>query len=140
MIRRPKQIMDCRLAPSISLVSGVRVAAATFSSGSELINARGWGDFANPIVLFRAPYPVAFSYAGPDHVWRETWRGKAQLPRTIRVEVRGAAGAPAVSTSTFIRAELPARCALATTPLDECLGTKTPANSGANSPAPRQGL
>jgi general secretion pathway protein J len=96
-------------------------------------------DFANPVVLFRAPYPIAFSYAGPDHAWRETWRGKAQLPRTIRVEVRGAAGAPAISTSTFIRAELPARCALPTTTLDECLGTKTSASSGANGPGTLQG-
>jgi len=86
-------------------------------------------DFANPIVMIRAPYPISFSYAGSDHVWRETWRGKAQLPRTIRVEVRDGAGTLAVSTSTFIRAELPARCATATTTLDECSGIKAPANA-----------
>jgi general secretion pathway protein J len=127
----------------------VRIADGTDNRGPALVRSTApftpstanptQGDFANPIVLFRAPYPISFSYAGPDHVWRETWRGKPQLPRTIRVEVRGAAGAPALSTSTFIRAELPARCALATTPLDECLGTKTPANSVANGPATRQG-
>jgi general secretion pathway protein J len=88
-------------------------------------------DFANPIVVMRAPYPISFSYAGPDHVWREIWRDKTQLPRTIRVDVRDAGGALAISTSTFIRAELPARCALAATTLDECLGNKPSSNSGA---------
>jgi len=122
----------------------VRIADASDNRGPALVR---WtapfvpksgpmteSDFANPIVMIRTPYPVSFSYAGPDRVWRETWRGKAQLPRTIRVEVRGAAGTLAVSTSTFIRAELPARCALATTTLDECLGIKRSASSGANGP------
>jgi general secretion pathway protein J len=89
-------------------------------------------DFANPIVLMRAPYPISFSYAGPDRVWRETWRGKTQLPRTIRVEVRDAQAALAVSTSTFVGAELPARCAVAAvTTVDACLNDKPSASSGA---------
>lgn len=101
-------------------------------------------DFANPIVLMRAPYPMRFSYAGRDRVWREIWRDKTQLPRTIRVDVRDAAGALAISTSTLIRAELPARCALATTTLDECLGNKPSANAsattGQGSPAGADGF
>jgi general secretion pathway protein J len=122
----------------------VRIADATDDRGPALVR---WtapfvpqagpakeGGFANPIVLMRAPYPISFSYAGPDRVWREVWRDKTQLPRTIRVEVRDAAGTLAVSTSTFVRAELPARCALATTTVDECLNNKPSANSGANGP------
>jgi general secretion pathway protein J len=69
-------------------------------------------NFANPVVVIRAPYRVSFSYAGPDRVWRDSWRGAAQLPHAIRVRVRDAATSMtlAVSTSTLIRAELPARC------------------------------
>jgi general secretion pathway protein J len=72
-------------------------------------------DFSNPVVLIRAPYRISFSYAGPDHMWQDTWRGVAQLPRAIRVSVRDSAASRtlAVSTSTVIRAELPARCAAA---------------------------
>jgi general secretion pathway protein J len=72
-------------------------------------------NFSNPVVLIRAPYRISFSYAGPDRMWRDTWRGSAQLPRAIRVSVRDAAAsrALAVSTSTVIRAEVPARCAAA---------------------------
>jgi general secretion pathway protein J len=69
------------------------------------------GGFSNPVVIMRAPYPIAFSYAGPDRAWREAWRGKAQLPRAVRVEVPGTSGRLMVSTSTIVRAELPALCA-----------------------------
>jgi general secretion pathway protein J len=86
-------------------------------------------DFSNPVVMIRAPYQVSFSYAGPDRVWRDTWRGAAQLPRAIRVRVQDAVtGSLAVSTSTFIRAEVPARCAGAKTVV-ECLGTSGLASS-----------
>jgi general secretion pathway protein J len=72
-------------------------------------------DFSNPVILIRAPYRISFSYAGPDRVWRDTWRSAAQLPRAIRMSVRDSAASRilAVSTSTVIRAELPARCAAA---------------------------
>jgi general secretion pathway protein J len=73
------------------------------------------GGFANPVVVMRAPYPIAFSYAGPDRAWREAWRGKMQLPRAVRVEVPGTSGRLLVSTSTVVRAELPALCAQPTT-------------------------
>ena len=69
-------------------------------------------NFANPVVVIRAPYRVTFSYAGRDRIWRDNWRGAAQLPHAIRVRVRDAATSMtlAVSTSTIVRAELPARC------------------------------
>jgi general secretion pathway protein J len=72
-------------------------------------------NFSDPVVLIRAPYRISFSYAGPDRVWRDAWRGAVQLPRAIRVSVRDSAAsrALAVSTSMVIRAELPARCAAA---------------------------
>jgi general secretion pathway protein J len=72
-------------------------------------------DFSNPVVLIRAPYRLSFSYAGPDHTWRDTWRAAARLPRAVRVSVRDSASSRilAVSTSTVIRAETPASCAAA---------------------------
>jgi general secretion pathway protein J len=86
--------------------------------------------FSDPVVLIRAPYRLSFSYAGPDHVWRDTWRGAAQLPRAIRVSVRDGAAARtvAVSTSTVIRAELPARCAAAKAAAG-CVQTQPASNS-----------
>jgi general secretion pathway protein J len=87
-------------------------------------------NFSDPVVLIRAPYRISFSYAGPDRVWRDTWRGATQLPRAIRVSVRDSAASRilAVSTSTVIRAELPARCAAAKAAAD-CIHTEPASNS-----------
>jgi general secretion pathway protein J len=96
------------------------------------------GGFSNPVVIMRAPYPIAFSYAGPDRAWHEAWRGKAQLPRTIRVEVPGSAGRLLVSTSTVVRAELPAQCVLPTTTPGDCSGgTDSSSDGGGSSPRRR---
>jgi general secretion pathway protein J len=83
-------------------------------------------EFLNTVVLVRAPYRISFSYAGADRMWRDTWRGAAQLPRAIRVSVRDFASSRtlAVSTSALIRAELPARCAAAKTDA-QCVQTET---------------
>jgi general secretion pathway protein J len=56
--------------------------------------------FAEPTVLMRAPYRLTFAYAGTDRVWRDTWRGQAQLPRQIRLTVRDAATSRALTIST----------------------------------------
>jgi general secretion pathway protein J len=80
------------------------------------------GGFSNPVVIMRAPYPIAFSYAGRDRAWHDAWRGQAQLPRTIRVEVPGSAGRLLVSTSTVVRAELSAQCAAPTATPGDCSG------------------
>ncbi len=68
--------------------------------------------FGNPVVIVRAPYRVSFSYAGPDRVWHENWRGAATIPRAIRVTIRDAGTSKilAASTSTLVNAELPALC------------------------------
>ena len=87
-------------------------------------------DFSNPVVLIRAPYRLSFSYAGADRVWRDTWRGAAQLPRAIRLSVRDSANSRslAVSTSALIRAELPA-CAAAAKAGTQCVQTVPASNS-----------
>lgn len=76
--------------------------------------------FANRVAVVRSPYRVSFAYAGLDGVWRATWRREAQLPHMVRISVRDAATARmlAVSTIALVRAELPARCVMATTPAE----------------------
>lgn len=88
--------------------------------------------FSNPVVLLRGPYRVLFSYAGTDRVWRDTWRGAAQLPRAIRIRVRDAATLQTltVSTSTLVHAELSARCVMDLTRLD-LVESKLGSNAGA---------
>jgi general secretion pathway protein J len=91
------------------------------------------GGFSNPVVIMRAPYPIAFSYAGPDRAWLGAWRGKPQLPRAIRVEVPGSSGRLLMSTSTIVRAELPALCAQPN--IGDCTGGKGSNPDGGNSSA-----
>lgn len=68
--------------------------------------------FSSPVAMIRAPYRVAFSYAGPDRIWRDTWHQQILLPRAVRVRVRDLATSTtlAVSTATVIHAELRASC------------------------------
>jgi general secretion pathway protein J len=68
--------------------------------------------FADPVVLVRAPYRVSFAYAGPDRVWKDTWRDAAVLPSAVRVTLRDAASQRvlSVSTATSIHVEISAEC------------------------------
>jgi general secretion pathway protein J len=69
-------------------------------------------NFSDPVVLMRTPYRATFSYAGPDHIWQNSWRDADQLPIAIRVLVRDAATQRtlAVSTATVLRVNAPAQC------------------------------
>jgi general secretion pathway protein J len=93
--------------------SGLAVVRSTapLPTGSGAADSEGLV-FSNPVVMLRAPYHLAFSYAGPDRVWRDSWQGQPQLPRAVRVLLRDSATARvlATSTSTLIHTELPARC------------------------------
>jgi len=83
---------------------------------------------SDPVVLLRAPYRATFSYAGPDRVWRNTWRGERLLPKAIRIQVRDAATdrTLAVSTATLVHADMPADCVLAEV-ITDCLNRRLPA-------------
>lgn len=69
--------------------------------------------FADPVVLLRAPYRMSFSYAGKDGVWTNEWSAADRLPTAVRLSIRDAASDRAlpVSTVATIRTELPADCA-----------------------------
>lgn len=95
-----------------------------------------------PVTLARAPYRIAFAYAGPDRVWRRSWRGAALLPRAVRLQVRDAASGRVlgVSTATVVHSEVPADCVLAEV-LANCLAARRrPEAAGGPGPgAPRTG-
>ena len=100
--------------------------------------------FADPVVLLRAPFRISFSYAGPDRVWRNTWRESPVLPKAIRLQVRDAATERvlSVSTATVVHAEIPADC-ISAEALADCLEGKRKqpaerANSAALPGAPPQ--
>ncbi len=95
-------------------------STAPLPIGSDFSPENGELLFTNPVVMIRAPYRVSFSYAGPDRVWQSTWHGQVALPRAVRVSLRDNATSMilGVSTSTLVHAELPARCAWASTVTD----------------------
>jgi len=70
-------------------------------------------NFANPVVLMRAPYRLSFAYAGKDRVWKAGWHDEKGLPSAVRLSVRDAATDRALPASTVvdIHAEISAACA-----------------------------
>jgi general secretion pathway protein J len=72
----------------------------------------GLMNFANPVVLLRAPYRVSFSYAAADGIWRNAWQNQTELPAMVRLSVHSAATerALAVSTAAIVHVDLPAEC------------------------------
>jgi len=70
-------------------------------------------NFANPVVLMRAPYRLSFSYAGKDRVWKSAWHNEKLLPSAVRLTVRDAATDRPLAASTVvdIHAEMSAACA-----------------------------
>jgi len=101
----------------------VRIAETADQLGSVLLrsnvpfapsspNAAAPRNFANPVVLLRAPYRVSFAYAGHDDNWKNTWLGENELPAIVRVTVRDAASERtlAVSTAAMVHVDLPAEC------------------------------
>jgi len=77
--------------------------------GSSLSEQLHFGD---PVVLLRAPYRLSFAYAGPDRMWKTTWRGNKSLPAMVRLTVRDAASERLLSVSTVapIHAQAPSDC------------------------------
>jgi general secretion pathway protein J len=96
--------------------------------------------FADPVALIRAPYRVAFAYAGPDRVWRPAWREAVQLPSAVKITLRDAGSGQtlAVSTATLIHVDTPAACAAAQSPRD--CATAPAAAPGTPAPAANQDL
>ncbi len=97
--------------------------------------------FSDPVVLVRTPFRIRFSYAGPDRVWRDTWRDAAQLPDAVRVTVKAAETDQTLSasTATLVHVNLPAECVTAKT-IKDCLdalkGADQPKSPGETQKSP----
>jgi general secretion pathway protein J len=113
----------------------VRIATVSDDRGTALVRTRtpfvgipqnakirDLANFSDPVVLMRTPYRAVFSYAGPNHLWQDSWHDADQLPVNIRVLIRDAATQRtlAVSTATVLRVNASAECASAKEP-KKCL-------------------
>ena len=94
---------------------------------------------SDPVALVRAPYRITFSYAGPDRVWRPTWRGEGQLPSAIRVQLRDGTNDRllSVSTAALVHAEMSADCVLAEVVNDCMSGRSAPPQQQQQQPQSR---
>ena len=68
--------------------------------------------FGDPVVLLRKPFRLSFAYAGPDRIWKTTWRGADKLPAMIKLTVRdaGTERVLSVSTITPVHVQVPSDC------------------------------
>jgi general secretion pathway protein J len=103
-----------------------RARFAPLPVGSSLSEQVHLGD---PVVLLRAPFRLSFAYAGPDRVWKSTWREADRLPALIKLTVRDAASQRVLSLSTVasIHAQVPSDC---TRPDGNCSGAAKPGEPG----------
>jgi general secretion pathway protein J len=104
----------------------IRIAEATDRQGIALLRTRtpfapfGSGDvspkglnFADPVVLLRAPFRVTFSYSSGDGAWQDTWQNANQLPAAVRFLVRDTTTGRtlAISSATVVHVDTQAASA-----------------------------
>jgi general secretion pathway protein J len=77
-------------------------------------------EFADPVVLIRAPFRVSFAYAGTDRQWTGSWTGSTRLPSAVSITVRDGAEGRILAASTAVTLHVTA------SPQDE---SKTATNS-----------
>jgi general secretion pathway protein J len=76
---------------------------------------------ADPVVLLRSPLRLSLSYAGPDHVFRDSWQDMERLPALIMLTVREAGSGRVLAVST-----------VATVHVDAAAGAAKSDDGGAN--------
>jgi general secretion pathway protein J len=99
--------------------------------------------FGEPVLLLRAPYRLSFAYAGEDQQWRSSWRDSERLPAKVRLTVRDASNARAISTVASIHVQSLAQgdCKQGDGKCDGNAGTQASSQGGAqqgNSPGTSQ--
>jgi len=100
----------------------VRMRAPFIPAGLER-DQRPELNFTDPVVLLRPPYQVSFAYAGEDRLFRNTWKGRGELPRSIRIALQdrsNGAAAPVGAAVTALHSGIPAVCILAKS-IKQCL-------------------
>jgi general secretion pathway protein J len=92
--------------------------------------------FSDPVVLLHSPYRLSFAYAGPDRIWKSTWRGADKLPTMIRLTIRDTSTERVLSVSTIapIHIQVPSDC---TQPDGKC-DNKNQQNGASNGSANQQ--
>ena len=58
--------------------------------------------FADPVVLLRAPFRLSFAYAGPDRLWKSSWHDAKKLPAAVMLTVRDAVSERVLPVSTVV--------------------------------------
>ena len=86
--------------------------AAPFVPLEPDLNAIAGLKFSEPVVLVPAPFRVLFAYAGPDRVWKPTWRDADRLPSAVRISVRDTVSGEtlAVSSASVVHVNVPVGC------------------------------
>lgn len=89
----------------------VRIGEAVDRDGVVLARSRvafapgqAPSNFADPVILLRAPYQLSFSYAGSNRIWKNSWPDDAQvLPSAVLLTLRDTKGeSPIVSRVAVI--------------------------------------
>jgi general secretion pathway protein J len=95
--------------------------------------------FGAPVVLLRAPFRLSFAYAGPDRIWKSSWRGADKLPALIKLTVRDAVSGRTLSVSTVtpVHVQTSRDCLQPDGSCEKSDALKTPADqsSAGNAPA-----
>jgi general secretion pathway protein J len=102
-------------APGLEVV---RISEMEDSRGPALVRTRApfvvlpQGDpeaeqirFADPVVLLRAPFRIAFAYADADGKWSSRWRSSGDLPAAVRFDVKDLERGTVISTATRIHVD-----------------------------------
>src|ERR1700728_1010963 len=89
--------------------------------------------FGEPVLLLRAPYRLSFAYADEDQQWQSSWRDSEKLPAKVRLTVRDASNARAISTVASIHVQSSAQgdCKQGDGKCDGNAGTQANSQGGA---------
>ncbi|WP_249780265.1 prepilin-type N-terminal cleavage/methylation domain-containing protein [Bradyrhizobium sp. dw_411] len=92
--------------------------------------------FSDPVVLLRAPFRLSFAYAGPDRIWKASWRGTGKLPAMIRLTIRDASTGRVLSVSTIapVHVQAPSDCVRPEGGCDDETKQGVPPNTPPNTP------
>ena len=113
----------------------IRISEQTDSQGTVLVRTRAPFvpfmrenrhriEFGDPVVLFRAPIRLSFSYAGSDRIWHDEWHREPLLPEAIRLTLHDVnLRYERVVTATLVHAQLPVEC-LSAKSTNDCLQSK----------------
>lgn len=104
----------------------------TGASPSEQIH------LSDPVVLLRSPLRLSFSYAGPDRVFRDSWKGQEKLPVTIMLTIRDGATGRVLSVSSVVPVHIDAAAGDADDAVKETADDGAKNNGGAGNAGRKQ--